>query len=687
MMKTVFFMKNHLTKKMFFTALFVALFTANPLSSTLFAQGVTPDHVAKMKNVTNSVVSNDGKFVAYTLSTPADPFKENAPNSSHLYILNTETGESKPYFTSANVSGIAFRPVKGTFTFLSREQGDDTNAIYEVDVNEEKASKVYSYISNILSYTWQADGRHLAFSINERGAKPATPLTYSPDFYEEQFSTRRAFIHDVENKDANPQFIDVNGSVYMMNWNADGTKLAVSVAPTTSVDDSFMKQQVMVVNGSTGKVIATVENEGKLGQIQWSPDGKWLALKAGKDINDPIDGRILIVSAEGGKPQIINANYKGKYENILWAEANVIHFHASQGIGSVLGTIHPDGTGKQVIFESPQYAITSFSRGANGEISFVASSPSHPAELYTIGTTRNAQPQQRTNNNPWLADVKLGKQEVVTYTARDGEYDIEGILIYPLDYTAGAKVPLITVVHGGPEAHYSNGWLTGYSTPGQMAAAKGYAVFYPNYRGSTGRGVDFAYSSQGDLGGKEFDDIVDGVDYLIAQGIADEKRIGVTGGSYGGYASAWMSTYYSDRFAAAVMFVGISNNISKWGTSDIPEEMYHVHSRKRVWDHWQWNLERSPIYYVERSQTPILIMHGADDPRVHPAQSMELYRHIKVRKPNLPVRLIYYPGEGHGNARSGSKYDYNLRMLQWFDTYLKTGDATAQKPSLDLSVE
>src|SRR5690554_1839453 len=88
-----------------------------------------------------------------------------------------------------------------------------------------------------------------------------------------------------------------------------------------------------------------------------------------------------------------------------------------------------------------------------------------------------------------------------------------------------------------------------------------------------------------------------------------------------------MSTYYSDRFAAAVMFVGISNNLSKWGTSDIPEELYLVHSRSRVWDNWQKNLERSPIYYVDRSQTPILIMHGSEDPRVHPAQSMELYRH------------------------------------------------------------
>ncbi len=100
-----------------------------------------------------------------------------------------------------------------------------------------------------------------------------------------------------------------------------------------------------------------------------------------------------------------------------------------------------------------------------------------------------------------------------------------------------------------------------------------------------------------------------------------------------------MSTRYSHRFAAGVMFVGISNNLSKWGTSDIPEELYLVHSRKRIWDDWQGNLERSPIYHVDNSQTPLLIMHGEEDTRVHPGQSLELYRHIKVRKPEVPVRL------------------------------------------------
>lgn len=678
--------KNHFQKKLF-TGLVAAFILCTSLHADVRAQVLTPDHVAKTKFVSGSVISPDGKFVAYTVSVPSDPFKENTPAKNHLYVLNTASGETKPYFTSSGVSGIEFRPLKGTVTFLSKGADETVNSLYEISINGGEAVKLYSAGTNMLNYSWHPDGKQIAYSVKEASAAPKTPLTYKPEFYEEELGFQKGYIVDIGSEKKEARVLNVTGSIYMMSWSKDGSKLAVSAAPTSSVDDSYMKQQVFVVDARSANVIHSLDNKGKLGQVVWSPDGRQLALRAGQDIHDPTDGRILIVPAEGGTPVLLDAGFQGQYDQISWTDPGVIHFHASEGTASALGFIQADGSGKQVTFRSAEFAVTGFSRALNGAISFTASSPAHPAELFTIANTKNAKFFKRTNHNPWLTEVKLGKQEVVKYRARDGKYEIEGILIYPADYQAGTKVPLITVVHGGPEAHYSNGWLTGYSMPGQMAATNGYAVFYPNYRGSTGRGIDFIYSSQGDLAGKEFDDVVDGIDYLVAQGIADNSRVGVTGGSYGGYASAWMSTYYSNRFAAAVMFVGISNNISKWGTSDIPEEMYLVHERKRIWDDWQGMLERSPVYYVDRAQTPILIMHGANDPRVHPAQSMELYRHIKVRKPDLPVRLVYYPGEGHGNIRSGSRYDYSIRMMQWFDTYLKTGNPKAAKPPLDIPVK
>ncbi len=439
-------------------------------------------------------------------------------------------------------------------------------------------------------------------------------------------------------------------------------------SPTPLVDDFYMKRGVFIFSTDDPSAPkTTVDHSAKLGAMAWSPNGQQLAMIAGAHINDPIDGRLFVVPVEGGEPTSLYPDYKGKFESIEWVDNETIVFLASEGVWSVLGTTKADGTRRKMITEKEGPIIRQFHRNPQGHYVLVADTPQHPAEVYLLeeGSKR---PRRMTNHNPWLDERDLSQQAVVNYKAQDG-MELEGLLIYPNNFEKDKKYPLVTVVHGGPESHYSNGWVTGYSAPGQMAAGEGMAVFYPNYRGSTGRGVAFAMSSQRDLAGKEFDDVVDGVDHLIEMGLVDGDKVGVTGGSYGGYATGWLSTKYTDRFAAGVMFVGISDNISKWGTSDIPEELYLVHARKRIWEDYEFFLKRSPIYYAGEAKTPLLIMAGAEDTRVDPSQSMELYRHIKTRT-DTPVELILYPGEGHGNRNSTARYDYSLRMLGWFNKYL-----------------
>jgi dipeptidyl aminopeptidase/acylaminoacyl peptidase len=202
-----------------------------------------------------------------------------------------------------------------------------------------------------------------------------------------------------------------------------------------------------------------------------------------------------------------------------------------------------------------------------------------------------------------------------------------------------------------------------------VAASKGYFALIPNYRGSTGRGVEYSKLDQHAYADPEFSDIVDGKNHMVTLGWVDNDKVGITGGSYGGYATAWSSTALSEHYAAGAMFVGISDQISKVGTTDIPTEMYNVHARAWPWDDWQWFLERSPIFHVDKAKTPLLILHGEDDTRVHPSQSIEMYRHLKLRG-QAPVRLILYPGEGHGNKKAAAQYDYSTRLLRWMDHYL-----------------
>ncbi|HXV75609.1 MAG TPA: prolyl oligopeptidase family serine peptidase, partial [Candidatus Polarisedimenticolaceae bacterium] len=236
----------------------------------------------------------------------------------------------------------------------------------------------------------------------------------------------------------------------------------------------------------------------------------------------------------------------------------------------------------------------------------------------------------------------------------------------------------LLIVHGGPESHARNGWVTNYSRPGQIAAARGYAVYYPNYRGSTGRGVAFSKLGQGDAAGAEFDDLIDAIDALARDGLADAGRVGVTGGSYGGYATAWCATRFTDRFRAAVMFVGISNKLSKGLTTEIPVEDRTVHTLFDPWSRWQYSLERSPLYHAEQARTPLLIAGGTADTRVHPSQSLQLYRALKLIG-RTPVRYVRYPGEGHGNLNAAARDDYGRRLMRWIDHFV-LGDAREPPP-------
>lgn len=646
---------------------------------------LTPMDVASIEMAGNVQITPDAEHIIFTRSIPADPLEDNEPRSSKLYVYDIDEGEERVLYEETGVGNISFRPEHGTVTFTTTMEDEESNAIFEMELDGDEPDKLFQFESNVLGYRWHDDGDHVAFMANEIIEEPEAKLPYEPDIYEEGLPNRKGYVTNVTEDDHDPHQIQVEGSIYKMEWSPEGERIAISVAPTPHIDDRFMFQEVKVVEYGSWEVIHEIDNEGKIAQIEWSPDGDELALRAGNDINDPIDGRIMVVSAEGGSPQNIYPQFEGKFENIQWIDNDQLHFIASESTERTFGRIDSDGSNYTRLVHEEALILNSFSMADDGTLAFQVNTPSHPNEVYLWDGRDRTEPERKTVSNEWLEDKSFGEQRVVSYEARDGEFVIDGLLILPLGYEEGDEVPMIVEVHGGPEAHYENGWLTDYSMPGHLGAAEGFATFYPNYRGSTGRGLEFITSSQGDLGGKEFDDIVDGVDYLIDEGIAHADKIGVTGGSYGGYATAWMSTYYSDYFAAGVMFVGISNNISKWGTSDIPEELYLVHSRERTYHNWDTYLENSPIYHVNRANTPLLIMHGSEDTRVHPGQSLEMYRHMKVRRPNVPLRLVWYPDEGHGNARATSQLDYNLRMLRWFDRFLH--EQADEKPDYNLDFE
>jgi len=630
-------------------------------------RGLTPIDIASLKSIGTAMWSDDGSIIAYTTRVQSDPLVENKPSRAELHFYNVAKNMTTPFVTRGNVRQIAFRPTYNAVTFLNKLDNDKVTSLYQIGMNGGEATQLYQFKTSISYFEWAPDGKTLFFLANKPDEKAKSTLPYSPELYEQNITFQKVYFVEPGKGDAREVMVD--GHFSQLAVSPDGKKILCAVAPTPLVDDSYMAEQLTIISIPDMKVVGKVEHEGKTGSFAWSPDGSRIAFIAGADIHDPIDGQLFVAPFTGGKPTMLNAGWKGMFEQVEWHDVDQIHFVGSTGVESVYGTIKPDAKSKPTFFKNENgFNIAHIDIADDGTIIYIADRYNHPPELF-IDIKGETERKRLTDSNPMLNEIEFAKQEVIHYKAKDG-LEIEGMLIRPLHEEQGKKYPLITIVHGGPEAHWNNGWLTNYSNPGQTGAAEGYAVFYPNYRGSTGRGVEFTMSSQADPAGKEFDDVVDGIDYLIASGLVDEKKVGVTGGSYGGYATGWMSTKYTDRFAAGVMFVGISNNVSKWGTTDIPNEEYLVHARKWVYEDYDFFLKRSPIYYADQCKTPLLIMHGKDDPRVNPGQSMELYRHIKDRT-NTPVELILYPGEGHGNANSTARYDYNLRMMGWFEKYLK----------------
>ncbi len=668
-------------------------------------EGLTLEQLAAVRSVNDVVMAPGGSFIAYTLDVPRTPGVD--PDGAawrELHVVSVEGGADASYISGdVKVSSIRFSPDGQLITYLAKRDGDKHTSLWAIPLSGGESRRLLGFDTAITDYRISPDGKRVAFVAREPASKEreeSIEAGYSQEVFEEDWLPKRVWLAPlqgyeprvaepsaVDKDDDDPVALEIDGSASHICFSPDGRSLAVDIAPRPLVDDEMMLRKLTVVDIESGEVRTRFENPGKLGSFEFSPDGKNVAMISAADPNDPAQGRLMVAPATGGPLLDVLPGLEGHVAAFAWQDAATLMFLSNEWEETRFGEVDissrqqkthaTSGTIKDGV-RTPIMAKMSLSN--DGErIALVGESPVHPREVYTM-THGDAGPKRLTDSNPWLASVDLAPQEVFRHEARDG-LELSGVLIRPTG-DPEEPAPLILFVHGGPEGHRRNGWLSTYSAPGQLAAARGYAVFYPNYRGSTGRGVEFSKLGQSDAAGKEFDDLVDAVDALVAAGIADNDRVGVTGGSYGGYATAWLATTSSDRFKAGVMFVGISNKISKGMTTEIPVEDIMVHTRFAPYTKWQFSLERSPLYHVEKCRTPLLIAGGTADSRVHPSQSLQLYRALKLIG-ETPVRYVRYPGEQHGNRRAASRDDYARRLMRWMDHFVKEGKTDLPPWELD----
>ncbi|WP_341712860.1 S9 family peptidase [Erythrobacter sp.] len=646
---------------------------------------MTAEDVLRLETVSSVEVSPDGSAVAVTIARMPDVLKgeENGPFRRRLSLAAAPDDLRDLLPADMSVASIGFSPDGKLISFLWAAEGERL-AVWGVPAAGGPRRKLAAIgDGNVLAYAWSADSAMLwliaSAAVDEQRALLAR-AGFDAVVHEEDARLNRLFAARVgDNPDPLPREVPVPGFASTLKLMPGGKTAVLVSAPSPLADDSYTSRKALVIDLADGRVLRELPTPTKLGDIELSPNGRQLAMIGGIDSSDPDATTLQIVDLATGTLTPINAGAAEAAVDSEWLDDGRLAVIIHKGVHSVLRFY--DGGRIEREIDGDDLVLAEIKAGG-GRIFVEASDANHPNEMFEL---RDRKFLRWTHHNDWLSEVAFGRQRVFRYRARDGQ-KIEGILIEPVGGIPVGGAPLIIDVHGGPEQHETGGWNTGYSAPGQVAAGRGYAVFLPNYRGSTGYGIDFARQHQGRYTDPEFTDLVDAKRALVAAGIADQRRVGMTGGSYGGYATAWAATAQSEEFAAGVMFVGISNQVSKFGTTDIPHEMRNVHALAWPWDDWQGMLEISPIYYTDRARTPLLIMHGTEDERVPPGQALELYRAIKVRQPETPLRLVFYPDEGHGNSKAAARYDYNLRMLQWFDTYLKTGNRTAALPASGLGL-
>lgn len=658
-----------------FAAVLLVVLTASPMSGR---EGLTPIRAMSLRTVTSVHPSPDGSAIAFVRTEPrlADA-DEPGPDYTNLWIVPTGGGEERQLLRGERtVRGVAWRPDGSWITFLDKRDDDEHDEIYALPMKGGEAFRVTKTENGVKGYRWRPDAGAIAFTAADKDSESreaAGKMGFKQVVVGESWN--HVSLHLWNPEAGTSKRLTSGVSVFSFEWSPDGVQLAAGIAPRPLVDDGYMNVRLHLVDPSAATVEKLVDNPGKLGDYAWSPDGRKLTYVSAADRNDPHAGMLYIVDIGTREVRSLTENFEGMVNHVEWLRSDSIRCAISRSVHDSIADLDVrTGTWKNVTPDG--LAFGGFAVARNGKATVVpGSTPAHPAEVYAFDGTW----KRLTVSNSWLDEVALGKQVVETFTARDG-MKIQGMLIYPVDHRSDERYPLVIVAHGGPESHFSNGWLTNYGNWGQMLSARGYFVWYPNYRSSTGRGVAFAKADHGDPMGREFEDHLDAIAHFSEKGLIDPARVGIGGGSYGGYTAAWAATRHTDHFAAAVSFVPFVDIRTKWYTTDIPEEFYFVHYEQK-WPHQQEEFlkERSPLTHAANCRTPLLLLGGTSDPRVHPSQPFMLYTAVKTST-ETPVRYVQYPGEGHGNRSNVYRYDYAIRTMRWFDHYLKPGSHREDTP-------
>jgi dipeptidyl aminopeptidase/acylaminoacyl peptidase len=645
---------------------------------------LTIEDVLSIKDVTAPQWSPDGKWIAFTVT---EWNRKEDRRDSHIYVIaasggapvkltNGERGETQPRWSpdSTRIAFLANRdtPQAGASAGATPAAGG-RNQIWIIPVTGGEAEKLTDEEAGVAQFCWSPDGRQLAYVVRDTPQDKAERdkrrrEKFDAVVVDSDFNYSHLWTINRETKEKK-RVTEGAFTVADPQWSPRGDLIAYTSSRAGAQESSWTdiaedRNTDIFVAAPNVKPRQLTTNPGSDSQPRWSPDGKWIAYNADKDPMSWVSkSDLMIVSPDGGTPRDLTGDYEDSVDSAAkWSpDGQSLYVGGSVGVYGQLLRVAFAGGKPAAIFESPA-AYASVDLSPDGKwLAFLFDDAKSPRDLY-VATSTGRQAKKLTDFNPQVKNFALGETEVLRWKGADG-LDIEGILIKPVGYAAGTRVPTILQIHGGPYGQFSYG----FNARSQIFAGHGYALLMPNPRGSTGYGNKFATSNVRDWGGKDFQDIMAGVDEVIKRGVADQDRLGVMGGSYGGFMTFWTITQ-TDRFKAAIGHAGISDWYSFFGQSDIPGLMEYGFGGT-PWTAREYYERWSPIRYVDRVKTPIMITHGEQDRRVPIQQAEEYYRSLKKRGDE--VTFVRYPREGHGITEPNHVIDLVHRQIEWFDKHLK----------------
>jgi dipeptidyl aminopeptidase/acylaminoacyl peptidase len=481
---------------------------------------------------------------------------------------------------------------------------------------------------------------------------------------------------DVDSRKTTRLTRDTTYSVGDLTISPDGKYLAYHGLSTSRYERNILEQMgyadLYLLDVASGQVERLTKNA-EIGESapSFSPDGRTIAYSAPDEFIMRHSGRVYLrdVAARGAPFRKLGAGFDGDLSIGFWSrDGATIYFN--EGVKATDQIMALDVAANTVRQITSDKASTRVSQDDDTDRIFITrSDPRTPSTAFAVGSERDltnrASWVQLTDANPWTRELALGEAEEITWKGLDGT-PVGGVLVKPVGYQAGKRYPLIVAIHGGPQSADVLTFNGGYGS--QVYAGAGYVVLMPNYRASTNYGNKFAIESQGDYFTKGYQDIMAGVDHLIAAGVVDSAQMGVLGWSAGGHWSNWILTH-TNRFKAISTGAGVYNWISMWGESDTQRGRQWYLGDKMYWDDMEHWWKQSPAAYIKNAKTPTMIHVVDGDPRVPRPESEGL--HMALKKLGVPTEFFVYPGGTHGIPDARNALLKSTAEMAWMDYWVR----------------